>query len=107
MNSTFKDSDLREALRRKYADTPPLPADFMTSMERRTRPKRRAGRIRVAAITAVAIAACIALLVLLVKPNQAVPEKGTLATTHVPRTLRPTYLDTLDPRTSTVRARQA
>ncbi|MBQ9649722.1 MAG: hypothetical protein IJV25_04800 [Prevotella sp.] len=101
MNSTFKDSDLREALRRKYADTPPLPADFMTSMERRTRPKRRAGRIRVAAITAVAIAACIALLVLLVKPNQAVPEKGTLATTHVPRTLRPTYLDTLDLRTST------
>ena len=35
------------------------------------------------------------------KPNQAVPEKGTLATTHVPRTLRPTYLDTLDLRTST------
>lgn len=24
----FKDSDLREALRRKYANTPPIPADF-------------------------------------------------------------------------------
>ena len=24
----FKDSDLREALRRKYANTPTLPADF-------------------------------------------------------------------------------
>ena len=26
---TFKDTDLREALRRKYANTPTLPADFM------------------------------------------------------------------------------
>ena len=25
---TFKDTDLREALRRKYANTPTLPADF-------------------------------------------------------------------------------
>ena len=101
MNTTFKDTDLREALRRKYADTPPLPADFMTSMEQRTGPKPRTGRIRVAAIAAVAIAACIALFVLLVEPHQAVPEKGALATTHVPRRPRPTYLDTLDPRTST------
>ena len=27
--TTFKDTDLREALRRKYANTPTLPADFM------------------------------------------------------------------------------
>jgi hypothetical protein len=26
---TFKDTDIREALRRKYANTPTLPADFM------------------------------------------------------------------------------
>ena len=26
--TTFKDTDLREALRRKYADTPPMPADL-------------------------------------------------------------------------------
>ena len=29
----FKDTDLREALRRKYSDTPQLPADFMASMK--------------------------------------------------------------------------
>jgi len=29
----YKDTDLREALRRKYADTPQLPADFMANME--------------------------------------------------------------------------
>ena len=31
----FKDTDLREALRRKYSDTPQLPADFMASMKQR------------------------------------------------------------------------
>ena len=31
----YKDTDLREALHRKYADTPQLPADFMTKMEQR------------------------------------------------------------------------
>ena len=25
---TFKDSDLRKAIQRKYADTPPIPAEF-------------------------------------------------------------------------------
>ena len=29
----IKDTDLREALHRKYAETPKLPADFMTKME--------------------------------------------------------------------------
>ena len=32
MNERYKDTDLREALRRKYADVPELPADFMASM---------------------------------------------------------------------------
>jgi outer membrane biosynthesis protein TonB len=31
----FKDTDLREALRRKHSDTPQLPTDFMTSMKQR------------------------------------------------------------------------
>lgn len=31
----FKDTDLREALRRKYSDTPQLTADFMASMKQR------------------------------------------------------------------------
>ena len=35
MNKTYKDTDLREALKRKYADTPQLPADFMAKMEHR------------------------------------------------------------------------
>ena len=35
MNKTYKDTDLREALHRKYADTPQLPADFMAKMEQR------------------------------------------------------------------------
>ena len=32
--TTYKDTDLREALRRKYADTPQLPADFMQRCRR-------------------------------------------------------------------------
>ena len=35
MNKTYKDTDLREALRRKYADEPQLSADFMAKMEGR------------------------------------------------------------------------
>ena len=35
MNKRYKDTDLREALHRKYADTPQLPADFMAKMEAR------------------------------------------------------------------------
>ena len=35
MNKTYKDTDLREALHRKYADEPQLPADFMAKMEGR------------------------------------------------------------------------
>ena len=31
----FKDSDLREALRRKYANTPTLPTDFKEKMMKR------------------------------------------------------------------------
>ena len=34
MKDTFKDTDLRDALRRRYADTPQLPAEFMDRMQR-------------------------------------------------------------------------
>ena len=34
----YKDTDLREALKRKYADTPQLPDDFMNNMERKMNP---------------------------------------------------------------------
>lgn len=39
MNERYKDTDLREALRRKYVDTPKLPADFMTKMRQQTEPE--------------------------------------------------------------------
>ena len=39
MNERYKDTDLREALRRKYAETPKLPADFMTKMRQQTEPE--------------------------------------------------------------------
>lgn len=35
MEEKYKDTDLREALRRKYSDTPQLPSDFMTKMQER------------------------------------------------------------------------
>ena len=35
MNKTYKDTDLRKALHRKYADSPQLPSDFMAKMEQR------------------------------------------------------------------------
>ena len=55
MNEKYKDIDLREALRRKYAETPKLPADFMKD----TLP-RREGRIRV--LRWMAAAACLLLI---------------------------------------------
>ena len=55
MNEKYKDTDLREALRRKYAETPKLPADFMKD----TLP-RREGRIRV--LRWMAAAACLLLI---------------------------------------------
>ena len=55
MNEKYKDTDLREALRRKYADTPKLPADFMKN----TLP-RREGRTRV--LRWMAAAACLLLI---------------------------------------------
>ena len=55
MNEKYKDTDLREALRRKYAETPKLPADFMKD----TLPSRE-GRTRV--LRWMAAAACLLLI---------------------------------------------
>ena len=43
MNSKYNDTDLREALKRKYSDTPQLPADFMASMKQKMEQSGAAG----------------------------------------------------------------
>ena len=58
MNEKYKDTDLREALRRKYADTPKLPADFMRELT--PNPSPRVGRTRV--LRWMAAAACLLLI---------------------------------------------
>lgn len=55
MNEKYKDTDLREALRRKYADTPKLPADFMKEPQ-----PHREGRTRI--LRWMAAAACLLLI---------------------------------------------
>ena len=56
MNEKYKDTDLREALRRKYADTPKLPADFM----KESLPHRE-GKTRI--LRWMAAAACLLIIV--------------------------------------------
>jgi len=41
MNETYKDTDLREALRRRYADTPQLSADFLIKMHHASQSKNQ------------------------------------------------------------------
>ena len=77
--TTNKDTDLREALRRKYADTPQMPADLserlMKQLETtRKTPKRRYWPYITAAM---AIAASILLLIVL-HPGQGSTEQPTL-----------------------------
>ena len=56
MNEKYKDTDLREALRRKYADTPKLPADFMKDSL-----PHREGSTRI--LRWMAVAACLLIIV--------------------------------------------
>ena len=63
----LKDTDLREALRRKYADTPQLPEGFMERMhdaveQEESQPRRTRSYRLVAAITSIAAAILIAFL---------------------------------------------
>ena len=114
MNKTYKDTDLREALRRKYSDTPQLPADFMAKMEDRLAAKPVAKTRRL--WTWVAAAACILLIIgigAMLKDGETQPAQKIAATadkpvpaipltqdttTHVAQTPRPTYFETVDPR---------
>ena len=61
MDKRYNDTDLREALHRKYADTPQLPADFMAKMEQRmdAKPVARTRRLW----PWLSIAACILLII--------------------------------------------
>ena len=45
--TTYKDTDLREALRRKYADTPQMPADFLQRILRKQQKDKTAEYRRV------------------------------------------------------------
>ena len=79
--TTFKDTDLREALRRKYADTPPMPADLserlMKRMETtRETPKRHHWPYITAAI---AVAASILLLIVLYVGEGQTEQKPVMA----------------------------
>ena len=69
MNERYKDTDLREALRRKYADVPELPADFMASMNERLQAKPVAKTRRLWSWVAAACVAAI-MVVLLMPPRE-------------------------------------
>ena len=62
MNEKYKDTDLREALRRKYADTPKLPADFMKDSLPRREGKTRILRWMAAACLLVIVGVGLTLL---------------------------------------------
>ena len=61
MEERYKDTDLREALRRKYSDAPQLPADFMAKMQV-ARGKEQGARVKVL-WPWVAAAACLLFIV--------------------------------------------
>ena len=118
MNKTYKDTDLREALRRKYSDTPQLPADFMAKMEERLDAKPVAKTRRL--WTWVAAAASFLLIIgigMMMKDGATQPAQKMAATAEKPATVipspqdttilvaqtpRPTSLETVDPRRSNI-----
>ena len=93
MNKTYKDTDLREALKRKYADTPQLPADFMAKMEHRMDAKPVAKTRRL--WTWLSAAACILIIIgigLTMKPAEQQTEPEALVahiTKKAPATEQP------------------
>ena len=116
MNKRYNDTDLREALRRKYSDTPQLPADFMAKMEERLDAKPVAKTRRL--WTWVAAAASFLLIIgigMMMKDGATQPAQKMAATAekpatvipspqdttiHVAQTPQPTSLETVDPRRS-------
>ena len=88
MNNKPKDTDLREALHRKYGDTPKLPADFMASMQQRMDAKPMQSRRTT--IGWLLRAACLLIVigvaaVVLMKENQS-PQPKTQVAVAAPRT---------------------
>ena len=64
MEEKYKDTDLREALRRKYADTPKLPENFMESMKLQTGEQTKPELVPAAKRWWwVAVAACLLLII--------------------------------------------
>lgn len=88
----LKDSDIREALRRREArrTKPEVPADFMANVMQEIAPKP-ARKARYAYLTALAAAACLAIAVLMVWPTEdkQKPDGSTLLVrshrTHSPK----------------------
>lgn len=64
--TTYKDTDLREALRRKYADTPQMPADLSERLMKRMETTREKPRRRYWPHITAAIAAAASILLLIV-----------------------------------------
>ena len=64
--TTYKDTDLREALRRKYADTPQMPADLSERLMKRMETTREMPRRRHWPYITAAIAAAASILLLIV-----------------------------------------
>ena len=91
MDKQYKDTDLREALRRKYSDTPQLPADFMAKMEERLEAKPVAKTRRL--WSWMAAAACILLIIgigFTMWPQHGQPTEPMLArTTEQPKQKAP------------------
>ena len=94
MKETYKDTDLREALRRKYSDMPKLPADFIMNTIRQAKPKASftpASVIR--RWRWIAAAACILVVigmgVYLEDMQQAAPKKASQPIAHIVRSQRP------------------
>ena len=117
MNKTYKDTDLREALRRKYSDMPQLPADFMAKMEERldAKPVAKTRRLWTWAAAAACLFILIGIGITMMKDSEKQPSHNIAAkveepatkipstpdtTTHVAQPSRPTYLETVDPHSS-------
>lgn len=106
MKETNKDTDLREALRRKYSDMPKLPADFIMKTVQQTKPE---ASLKPALVIRrwrwIAAAACILIVigigVNLGDKRQATPDKTSQVTAHAVRPPKPTNPDTHNPSTST------
>ncbi len=109
MKETYKDTDLREALRRKYSNTPTLPADFIMKTVQLAKPK---ASLKPTPIIYrwrwIAAAACILIVIGIgvrfeVKQHkqQAVLDITSLTIAHAVQDRKPISPDTYSPCTST------